>query len=171
MLWQVPELIMKISIIAALDEQNGIGYGNALLCHLPADLSYFKKMTMGKPIIMGRKTYESIGRPLPGRDNIVISQTLPVQIGITVVRSIKTAISLTQQYSEIFIIGGSQIFQETIEEATNLYITRIHHSFTADCYFPVIDPKEWVCISEELRVKDEANPYNMSFLIYERVSS
>lgn len=160
----------KICLIAALDEHNGIGKNNELLCYLPADLSYFKKMTMGKPIIMGRKTYESIGRPLPGRDNIVISRFLKSQSGITVVNSFNAAMQISQPYPEVFIIGGSQLFQEAIGIATHLYITRIHHKFAADCYFPAFALKEWFCVRQEHLMKDEKNHYDITFEVYQRIT-
>ncbi|RUR12443.1 dihydrofolate reductase [Legionella sp. km772] len=157
-----------ISLIAALDEQNGIGINNQLLTHLPADLKYFKAVTMGKPIIMGRRTYESIGKPLPGRKNIVISKTLGPQNGLTVLSNLEQALELTKDEPEIMIIGGGQLFAKAILQASRLYITKIHHHFNADVFFPPIEHSIWKCTEEQKHGKDEKNPYDMSFLIYER---
>lgn len=157
-----------ISIIAVLDEQGGIGANNQLLTYLPADLKYFKAVTMGKPIIMGRRTYESIGKPLPGRKNIVISSTLKPQAELTVLTSLEQALELTQNEPEIMIIGGGQLYAEAIGLASRLYITKIHQQFAADVFFPAIDRATWECIEETIHSHDEKNQYDMSFLIYER---
>lgn len=160
-----------ISIIAATDEQGGIGANNQLLTYLPADLKYFKAVTMGKPIIMGRRTYESIGKPLPGRKNIVISSTLKPQAELTVLTSLEQALELTQSEPEIMIIGGGQLYAEAIGFASRLYITKIHQQFAADVFFPAIDLAIWKCIEETIHPHDEKNQYDMSFLIYERKGS
>lgn len=157
-----------ISLIAAIDNLGGLGYNNQLLAHLPADLAHFKSITMGKPIIMGRKTYESIGRPLPGRQNIIISTQLKPQQEITVVTSLENALVCTQGADEIMIIGGAQLFKQTIEIATRLYITLIDHQFVADVYFPIINERSWVCSERTVHYRDEKNAYDMSFCIFER---
>lgn len=157
-----------ISLIAAIDEQGGIGANNQLLTYLPADLKYFKAATMGKPIIMGRRTYESIGKPLPGRKNIVISSTLKPQAELTVLTSLKLAVDLTQNEPEIMIIGGGQLYAEAIGLASRLYITKIHYQFAADVFFPTIDLATWECKEETMHFQDEKNQHDMSFLIYER---
>jgi dihydrofolate reductase len=157
-----------ISLIAALDEANGLGINNQLLTHLPADLHYFKNITMGKPIIMGRKTYESIGRPLPGRHNIILSQSLNSIAGISVVSSLNKALELAGDVPEIIIIGGAQIFAESMSHVTRLYITRIHHTFTSDVFFPKINEAIWRCVNKQFRSCDEKNPYDMTFYTYER---
>lgn len=159
-----------ISLIAALDEAGGLGVNNNLLCHLPADLQHFKSVTLGKPVIMGRKTFESIGKPLAGRLNIVLSRgSLNVE-GITRLDSFEKALHLTSSYSEIMIIGGAQLYLHTIKQATRLYITRIHHLFASDVFFPEIDFKEWSCIDEVFRQRDEKNQYDMTFYRYERLN-
>ena len=158
----------EISIIAAVDEANGLGFNNQLLCHLPADLQHFKSVTMGKPIIMGRNTFESIGKALPGRLNIVLSHRLINPDGVTVVNSIEQAIKITEEYPEIMIIGGAQLYAQTIDLATRLYITRIHHLFPADVFFPEIDKKVWSCSKQVFRQHDEKNRYDMTVYIYER---
>lgn len=157
-----------LSIIAAIDDKGAIGYNNALLCHLPADLKYFKDMTIGKPIIMGRKTFESIGRPLPGRQNIVISRNLSPINGVDVVDSIESALEMVKQSPEAVIIGGSEIYQQFMDLADRLYITIIHHEFLADTHFPVIDPGVWNCREKVFRQKDVNNRYDMTFCIYDR---
>jgi dihydrofolate reductase len=158
----------KISLIAAIDEEGGIGSNNQLLAHIPADLKYFKAVTMGKPIIMGRNTYESIGRPLPGRKNIIISSILKSNDQITVLPTITAALEYTKTNLEVMIIGGAQIFAESIKLATCLYITKIHHQFHADVFFPAIDPLYWDCKEISSLTHDEINPYDLSFCIYER---
>ncbi|CCD04469.1 Dihydrofolate reductase type 3 [Legionella pneumophila] len=159
-----------ISLIAAIDEIGGLGINNQLLCYLPADLQHFKSITMGKPIIMGRKTYESIGKPLPGRLNIVISQSIQSIPGVVVVDSLGQAIKETASASEVMIIGGAKIYSQAISMANRLYITRIHHQFTADVFFPKINDLVWSCRSKEFRQHDDKNQYDMTFCVYERIS-
>lgn len=157
-----------ISLIAAIDEAGGLGINNQLLCHLPADLQHFKKITMGKPIIMGRKTFVSIGKPLPGRTNIVLSHSSPSLEGVVVVDSLLKAINKYKEADELIIIGGAEIFNQSIEIATRLYITRIHHQFEADVFFPKIDTLVWSCQNKEFRQHDEKNSYDMTFCTFER---
>jgi dihydrofolate reductase len=158
----------EISLIAAVDEAGGIGANNQLLTYLPADLKYFKSTTLHKPIIMGRKTYESIGKPLPERKNIVISSRLTESSGVTVVPSLKQALLLTQDMPEVMVIGGAQLYAEAIHYATRLYITRIHHRFKADTFFPTIDSAIWKCTQQEMQKHDDKNQYDMTFCLYER---
>lgn len=156
-----------ISLIAAIDDAWGLGKDNALLCHLPADLKHFKACTLHKPIIMGRKTFESIGKPLPQRRNIVLSRQWQSVSGIEVVSSLEEALKLTHHDEEVMVIGGSSLFAEALPLATKIYLTRIHHHFTADVYFPVID-ESWVCLSSNEYLADEQNAYSMQFQIYQR---
>ncbi|HAT8178119.1 TPA: dihydrofolate reductase [Legionella pneumophila] len=160
-----------ISLIAAVDETGGLGINNQLLCYLPADLQHFKSITMGKPIIMGRKTYESIGKPLPGRLNIVVSQMIQSIPGVIVVNSLGQAIKEAADAPELMIIGGANIYSQAILMAHRLYITRIHHQFRADVFFPQINELEWSCRSKEFRQHDEKNQYDMTFCLYERIST
>ncbi|HAT1597176.1 TPA: dihydrofolate reductase [Legionella pneumophila] len=160
-----------ISLIAAVDETGGLGVNNQLLCYLPADLQHFKSITMGKPVIMGRKTYESIGKPLPGRLNIVISQMIQSIPGVIVVNSLRQAINETADAPEVMIIGGAKIYSQAILMANRLYITRIHHQFMADVFFPEINELEWDCRSKEFRQHDDKNQYDMTFCLYERIST
>jgi dihydrofolate reductase len=158
-----------ISLIAALDEAGGIGHNNQLLCHLPADLQYFKSTTMGKPIIMGRKTFESIGKPLPGRENIILSRTLNKISGALVIDSLDKALVCLEDAPEIMIIGGEKIYNQAISIASRLYITRIHHHFNADAFFPTIRENEWRCLKSEFRQHDEKNKYDITFILYEHL--
>lgn len=157
-----------LSLIAALDESNGIGFNNKLLCHLPADLQHFKNLSLGKPIIMGRSTFESIGKPLPNRLNIVLSRKVSEIPNVLVFSSLDKALASLGEPPEIMIIGGAQLFEKTIGMADRLYITRIHHQFKADVFFPSIDEKQWFCQSKHFRARDEKNVYDMSFYIYEK---
>ncbi len=161
--------VPNLSMIAAMDEARGIGINNQLLCHLPADLKHFKALTLGKPVIMGRKTYESIGKPLPQRPNIVISNTLEPQPGIIIVPNIPAAIEKAGKVDEVMIIGGMSIYEAALPWARRIYITIIHHTFEADVYFPEINPDHWHCVQSQFRKKDDKNLYDMSFCIYEKL--
>lgn len=157
-----------ISLIAAVDECRGMGINNQLLCHLPADLMHFKQLTLGKPIIMGRKTFDSIGRVLPGRLNIVLSKQRLTIEGASVVSSLEEAFELTSDSAEIMIIGGAHIFQQALPLAQNIYLTLIHHEFSADVYFPELDKSVWQQRSMQYISHDEKNEYDMTFYHYER---
>ncbi len=157
-----------ISLIVAVDERLGIGKENKLLCHLPADLKHFKQMTLGKPIVMGRKTFESIGKALPGRINIVLSHQNLLIEGVTVVKSLEQAIELVKDEPEIMIIGGSHVFEEALTKAQRIYLTLIHHVFDADVFFPDIDLAVWELTKEYDLPRDEKNEYDMTFRHYER---
>lgn len=159
-----------LSLIAAMDEAQGIGRNNQLLCHLPADLQHFKSTTLGKPIIMGRNTFESIGKPLPGRLNIVLSRTMSPIEGVLIFDSLEKALHHVKEVPEVMIIGGAALYQQTINLVTCLYITVIHHVFEADVFFPQIDSTVWSCSEKVFRHKDEKNIYDMSFCIFERTS-
>lgn len=157
-----------ISLIAAIDERCGMGKNNNLLCHLPSDLMHFKRLTLGKPIIMGRKTFDSIGRVLPGRHNIILSkQPLTVE-GATIVGSLKQAFELTSESTEIMIIGGANVFEQALPLAQNIYLTIIHHEFSADVYFPELDKAVWTLCDEQYISRDKKNQYDMTFCHYER---
>jgi dihydrofolate reductase len=161
---------MHLSLIAAMTPNRVIGANNRLLWRLPAELQYFKKITLGKPIIMGRKTHESIGRALPGRRNIIISGNRDFHaLDCEVVSSLEAALSLVQSDQEVMIIGGAQIYQQTLSQAQRLYLTLVHHEFTGDAFFPPWKAAEWREIQHEERNADENNPYAMSFIILERV--
>ncbi len=160
--------MQKISLIAAVDENWGLGKNNQLLCHLPADLRHFKDITLGKPIIMGRKTYDSIGKALPGRLNIVLSKSIIDINGVTIFDSLPKALFFTKDEPELMIIGGAKIFEEALPIANQIYLTVIHAKFSADVYFPELDRKIWQCIEEINRPHDEKNIFDLTFYCYER---
>ncbi len=153
-----------------MDKNRVIGKDNDLPWRLPADLAYFKKVTMGHPIVMGRKTYESIGRPLPGRENIIITRNQNYSAeGCTVLHSLDDVKKVIDDSTkEVFIIGGAEIFKEAFPIADKLYITHIDEAFEGDTYFPAFSDQEWKEVSREKGVKDEKNPYDYYFSVYER---
>jgi len=160
---------MTISFIFAMDRNRAIGYENKLPWHLPADLKFFKTTTMGHPILMGRKTYESIGKPLPGRRNIVLTRDRDyTAAGCDVVHSPEEAIALVGEGEEGFVIGGAELFHLFLPYADKMYVTRIDHAFEGDTYFPEIDEGKWRLVSTEAGVRDEKNPYDFRFEIYEK---
>ena len=160
----------KLSLIVAMDQNRLIGRDNQLPWHLPADLRYFKTTTLGKPILMGRKTYESIGRPLPGRRNIVISKNAEFSApGCDLVGAIDEALALCGDAPEAMLIGGASLYAQTLELADTLYITRIHHSFEGDAWFPEFDPAQWQIEKQQDFDADHDNPYPYSFIKFGRV--
>ncbi len=162
---------MKTSIIVAADLANGIGTNNQLLCHLPADLKYFKQVTTGHCIVMGRKTFESIGRPLPNRTNIVVTRNTALTIaGCVMVDSVKSAMEYAEKHGEqeLMITGGGSIYAEAIHWVDKVYLTRIHYQFDADTFFPEINQKHFTLTSEEKHEADEKNKYAYSFEVWER---
>lgn len=163
---------MKISIIVAADENFGIGKNNHLLCHLSADLKYFKQITNGHHILMGRKTFQSIGKPLPNRINLVISKSNIYFEGCQVFNTIEAGISFSKQKGEqeIFIIGGDSIYKQSIHLADTIYLTRIHHLFDADAFFPALLTSEWKLISQTHRAADEKNSYSFTLETYARIT-
>jgi dihydrofolate reductase len=159
----------RLSLIAAMDENRLIGSNNALPWNLPADLAFFKRTTMGKPIVMGRKTFESIGRALPGRRNIVITGNPDFEAsGCDVVDSIEAAMSLVSDDEEIMLIGGASLYAQTIAYATRLYITRIHDNFEGDTWFPEFDSREWREENREDFDADHNNNHRYSFIKFVR---
>ena len=160
---------MKISIIVAFDENKLIGKDNRLPWHLPADLKHFKTLTMGHHMIMGRKTYDSIGKPLPGRVSIVVTRQQQLQIDdCVIVNTLEDAIKKCEGQDEVFIIGGAEIFKSVLPITTNLYITQIHYAFDGDTYFPDISETEWQETSREKHFADEKNNWDYSFINYSR---
>lgn len=163
---------MLISAITAVSQNNVIGLNNDLPWHLPADMKFFKNTTMGHAVVMGRKTYESFGKALPGRTNIVITHqkgyTLP---DATIVYSLEEAIEKAKaiEQQEIFILGGAQIFQQSIPLLNRIYLTRIYHNFDGDTFFPTINPEEWKLIKIEPHDSDEKNQYEYAFQTWEKV--
>ncbi|GAK04257.1 dihydrofolate reductase [Geomicrobium sp. JCM 19037] len=160
---------MKISMIAAHDLNRGIGKDNEMPWHLPADFRYLKKVTTGHPLIMGRSTFASIGKPLPERRNIVItSRTDYAPDGVEVVHSLDEAIERCAGVSEVFIFGGSSVYEQAMERADKLYITEIEERFDVDRYFPAYTDEDWQLVWEEAGQVDERNRYAHTFKQYER---
>lgn len=160
----------KLSIIVAISANNAIGKDNQLLWHLPADLKHFKEITTGHTIIMGRKTYDSIGKPLPNRRSIVITRNPDLKIeGVEVVTSLKAAIELCKSDDEAFIIGGAEIYQQALPFTTHIYLTRVHQSYEADAFFPELDQTTWNEINSASHPADEKNKVAYSFSTLERV--
>ena len=152
-----------------MDENRLIGKNNALPWHLPADMQWFRQQTMGKPILMGRKTFDSIGKPLPGRENIVITRQQGLTIeGCHVVASLDEAKSVVADAEEIMVIGGAEIYAMLLPVADHLYYTQIHHAFEGDAWFPEFDLKEWKVVHEEIHSADEKNHYGHTFMIMAR---
>ncbi|HUH32537.1 MAG TPA: dihydrofolate reductase, partial [Daejeonella sp.] len=144
------------------------GKNNQLLCHMPADLKHFKQLTIGHPVIMGRKTYDSMGKPLPNRRNIVITkQDLQIP-GCEVVHSVKEALEVSSAEELVSIIGGATIFTQSMDLIDTIYLTCIHHLFEADTFFPKIDTELWKITEREDYEADEKNPYPYSFITYKR---
>ena len=167
----------RVAIIVAAAENGVIGRNNALPWHLPEDLRYFRAVTMGKPIIMGRKTFEAIGKPLPGRTNIVITRDRAFKAeGVRGVGSLEEAMSLASQVAlidgidEVAVIGGAQVYESALPLADRLYVTEVHASIEGDAVLPPIAWSEWAEISRERHRATDSNPYDYSFVVYDRVS-
>lgn len=159
----------SISIIVASDQNMGIGKNNQLPWHLPADLKYFKSVTSGHTVIMGRKTFDSMGKALPNRRNIVISrQTNLLYPDAEVVNSLDDALELTKDDGNVFIIGGAEIFKQSMEIATVLYHTEIHHEFDTDTFLAPINRDLWKEVKREDKQPDDKNLFPYSFVVYEK---
>ncbi len=160
---------MLISIIAAISDNNVIGYQNKIPWHLPADFIYFKKITLGKPVIMGAKTYLSIGKPLPGRKNIILNREPGFQApGCIVVSSLEEALKAAEGREEVMICGGASVYEQFLARANKLYLTFVHHEFPGDTFFPHFNKEEWQEIKREDHKADSTNPYPYSFVILKR---
>lgn len=158
-----------ITIIAAIAENNALGKDNQLIWHLPADLKRFKKVTLNHHIIMGRKTFESLGRPLPNRTTIIISRNTNFKAdGCIIVNSLQQALEAAKEDKNPFILGGAEIYKQAIEIADKLDLTFVHHQFKADAFFPEIDKTIWEETSREDFKADKNNNYNYSFVTYIR---
>jgi dihydrofolate reductase len=159
----------RLSLIVAMDENRLIGSANQLPWHLPADLAFFKRTTMGKPIVMGRKTFESIGRALPGRRNIVITRNPQFSAeGCEVVDAIDVALASCSDHDELMLIGGASLYQQTMEQVSCMYITRIYHGFSGDTWFPEFDTARWTIENQQDFDADQRNPFAYSFVKYVR---
>ena len=162
---------VTLSLLVAADENNVIGKDNKLPWHLPNDLKYFKNQTWGMPILMGRKTFESIGKPLQGRKSIVITRSNDWKHeGVDAVHSADEAVLKAKEYGakEIFVIGGAEIFKTSFDKANRIYLTRIHHHFDGDVYFPEVSANQWRLVQSRFCQADEKNAYSHTFQIWER---
>ncbi|NCT37842.1 dihydrofolate reductase [Bacillus sp. EB93] len=159
-----------ISLIVAMDQNRVIGKNNKLPWHLPADLQYFKQVTMGHPIVMGRKTFESIGRVLPGRENVIVTRNQEFKAeGCVVLHDIAQIKMFADNHEEeVFVIGGAEIFKEILPFTDRLYITEIHETFEGDTFFPEIDENEWDEISSKPGSIDEKNRFAHDFIILQK---
>jgi dihydrofolate reductase len=158
-----------IILIAAVAENNALGKNNDLLWHLPKDFKRFKEITFGNTIIMGRKTFESFPKPLPNRKHIIITRQKDYfREDCIVVQDIENALSICPKNENVFVIGGGEIYAQSIHLADQLDITKVHHSFEADVYFPEIDLTIWELISEIFNPKDEKHLYDFSFQTFVR---
>ena len=160
----------RIAIVVAMDTHGVIGRDNGLPWHLPADLQHFKKTTMGKPILMGRKTHESIGRPLPGRTNIVITRDAGYRAeGCVVVNSIDAALEAAGEQDEIMVIGGAEFYRQVLPRTDTIYLTRIHETFTGDTFFPELYEADWREVECSDHSADAKNPHDYSFIRLDRM--
>lgn len=158
-----------LTLIVAVGENNEIGKSGRMPWHLPADLKHFKSLTLGKPVIMGRRTHEAIGKPLPQRHNIVVSRNPGFQApGCETAASFTDALVLAAGAPEIMVIGGGEIYHEALPRAQRIYLTRVHTRFDADTFFPQLDPAEWRETAREDHAADERNPFAYSFLKLEK---
>lgn len=169
---------MRLAMIAAQARNRVIGIDNKLPWYLPEDLKYFKRVTLGKPILMGRKTFESIGRPLPGRTNIVITRDRAWQHpGVRVVHDLEAALALAESLAlidgvdEAVVIGGAEIYALCLPRADRLYLTQVHADVEGDAHFPVLAEGEWQQVAREDHAAVEPNPYDYSFIVLERCPS
>jgi len=162
---------MKLSIIVAVADNGVIGSGNQLPWRLPDDLKRFKALSMGKPIVMGRKTYDSIGKPLPGRLNIVVSRRGDLAIpGCTVVSSLAAGIAAAGDVAEIVIIGGADIYRQVLPRVQTIHLTRVHAPIPGDVYFPELAPDQWRELTTEHHPADERHAHAFTFTSLERVA-
>ena len=160
---------MLVSIIAAMDRNRLIGNKNQLPWHLPADLAHFKQVTMGKPIIMGRKTYESIGRALPGRTNIVLTRSPDFNAkGVLIANTLQQALDYVAAEEEVMIIGGSTIYELALPRTDRLYLTCVESTYEGDAWFPEFDLEQWHIIASEEHTADEKNTSDYRFVTYAR---
>lgn len=159
---------MIISLIAALATDRVIGMENAMPWHLPGDLAWFKRNTLNKPVIMGRKTFESIGRPLPGRLNIVISSKPGEHEGVTWVTSVDAALAAAGEVDEVMVMGGGRVYEQLLPKANRLYLTHIDAEVEGDTHFPDYEPDDWESTFSEFHDADEQNSHGYCFEILDR---
>lgn len=160
-----------ISIIAAISENNVIGRENKLIWHLPEDLKRFKELTTGHTVIMGRKTFESLGKLLPNRKHIILTRDTTYQVpdeNVQVINDINELEKYIKEDEEHFVIGGAIIYRQLMDKANKMYITKIHQKFEGDAYFPLIQEEQWELVEKTKGPQNEKNPYNYDFLVYQR---
>ena len=159
----------EVSLIVATDDEGGIGLRGGLPWHLPDDLRRFKALTLGKPVVMGRRTWDSIGRPLPGRLNIVVSRDPRLAIqGATVVGTLEAALAAAGGVPEVCVIGGAEIYRLALPLADTIHLTEVHANVGADTHFPSLDPAQWVEVAREQRAADERHAHAMSYVTLRR---
>ena len=162
---------MKLSLIVAMAANHVIGHDNRLPWHLPADLEHFRATTLGKPVLMGRRTWESIGRPLPGRTNIVITRNADyAAAGCVVVHSLDEALSAAGDAGEVMVIGGAELYRQALPQADTIYLTLVHGGFEGQTRFPDWQPDDWREIERIDHEPDDKNPHAYSFITLERVA-
>jgi len=162
----------SLSIVVAVAENGVIGRGNALPWHLPDDLKRFKELTLGKPMVMGRKTYESIGRPLPGRTTIVVSRQPGLTIeGCTVVNSLHAAIVAARAAPEVVLVGGAQLYRSAMPMVSTIHLTRVHATVGGDTLFPILDMQQWRETIVATHPADERHAYAFTYLTLQRIVS
>jgi dihydrofolate reductase len=159
---------MIVTIVVAIAENHAIGKDNKLLWHLPKDLKHFKEITSGGTVIMGRKTYDSVGKPLPNRRNIIITRQQIEIAGCEVVNSLQAALDLCREHKEVFIVGGAEIYKQAMPLTDRIYLTIVHENFEADTYFPEISKDIWKETERTDHEADEKNPLSFSFITLER---
>jgi len=160
---------VRVSLIAAMAENRVIGVNNTLPWRLPADLRHFRQVTTGHHVIMGRRNYESIGKPLPDRTNIVVTRNPSYRApGCLVKHSFEDALAAVTNDPEIFVIGGAEIYRQALDHADRLYLTLVHAQVQGDTYFPPFDETRWQEVSRERHEPDEKNPHACTFLVYDR---
>ena len=163
---------MTISLVVAAATNNAIGKDGKLPWHLPNDMKHFKNITWGMPVVMGRKTFESLGKALPGRKNIVVSRQPGLKVdGVITVKSIDDAMFVARETDakEVMVIGGGEIYKTLFEKARRIYLTRVEAEPEADTFFPSLKPNEWHLVSQQNYEADEKNDYNYSFQVWDRI--
>jgi dihydrofolate reductase len=162
---------MKLSFVVAASDNDVIGVGNQLPWRLPDDLKRFKVLTMGKPVLMGRKTFDSIGRALPGRRNIVVSRRPALAVdGVVAARSIDEALAAAQGAPEIMVIGGAEIYRQLLARTQTIHLTRVHTSLAGDAFLPALAPREWREVDREPHAADDRHAHAFTFITLERVA-
>lgn len=164
-----PPVTPLVTLIVAVADSGSIGRDNALPWHLPDDLRRFKRVTLGKPVVMGRKTYESIGKPLPGRQNIVVTRDANYRReGVTVVHDPVEALQVSGEAPEIMVIGGAELFRSCLPRAGRVHLTRVHGDIPGDVHWPALDGREWRLVGSEAHPADDRHAYAMTFEVWER---